>query len=107
MLARLVFIHFSLTPLKKFINHEHSCKILYAFFIVVCSKYFKKCYLLLNVSKEMEPIKRRTWDDMESSVCKKYGWSLISIHSKDENDFMGELLRQRYEVDNRQAYIGK
>ena len=74
---------------------------------VVCSEHFKKCYLLLNGYEETEPIKRKTWNDLGSGVCEKYGWSLISIHTKDENDFMGELLLQRYyDVDNRHIYIG-
>ena len=81
------------------------------FVFLVCSEYFNKCYILLNGHDDFfknEPVGLNTWTNVKIGVCEHNGWSLTNIHSKLENDFIGNhLLQQFYNLKDLHAYIGK
>ena len=56
----------------------------------------------------MVNISPTSWSLIENSVCNKgFGGTLISLHSKLEQDFVGYVLLHKYKSTNNQyAYIG-
>ena len=72
-------------------------------FVSVCSAYFDKCYILLeNHDTEL------SWSMVEVNICRKYNWTLVSLHTRQEQDFLGQLLINKLRsVANEDTYIGK
>ena len=49
-----------------------------------------------------------SWSTIENRVCKMYGGTLVSLHSKLEQDFVGYILLQEFQYTNNEyTYIGK
>ena len=49
-----------------------------------------------------------SWSNIENRVCKMYGGTLVSLHSKLEQDFVGYILLKEFQYTNNEyTYIGK
>ena len=76
-------------------------------FISVCSKPFRKCYILLDLRYLINDVKA-TWTYVDTQVCSHHNWSLISLQSELEQDFVSNLLQDRFDIDGIiYVYIGK
>ena len=77
-------------------------------YISVCSRYFGKCYVLMRDITRLVDASIPSWSTIENFVCKLYGGTLISLHTKLEQDYVGYLLLHEFQhTDNKYAYIGK
>ena len=77
-------------------------------FISVCSGYFGKCYVLIPDVTRLVDGSIPSWSTIEYIVCKLYGGTLISLHTKLEQDYVGYLLLHELQhTDNEYVYIGK
>ena len=77
-------------------------------FISVCSSYFGKCYVLMPDVTLLVDGSIPSWSTIENIVCKLYGGTLISLHTKLEQDYVGYLLLHEFQhTDNEYVYIGK
>ena len=74
----------------------------------VCSAQFKKCYVLLDDLSNLPRGDEASWEYVEREVCQKLNWTLVSLHSKLEQDFVGHALLHNFEhINDKYAYIGK
>ena len=62
----------------------------------------QKCYILIDILQDT------TWTFVNTHVCRNHNWSLVSLHSELEQDFVGYLLISRLNKENYQnVHIGK
>ena len=77
-------------------------------FYTVCTDYFNKCYILLDDITKLYERSTSTWSFVEYNVCERYNWTLVSLHSKQEQDFVANILLNRFNhTIYKFAYIGK
>ena len=75
--------------------------------ISVCSNTFKKCYILIPNVDEILQDTTWSWSNAEMKICRKWNWTLVSIHSQTEQDFIGYHLLHKFEhINNKYSYIG-
>lgn len=53
-------------------------------FLSVCSQLYRKCYIITKISSTAD-----SWSDFDSRVCGANGWSIVSLHSLEEQNFLG------------------
>ena len=86
-------------------------------FFPVCSDHFNKCYILIDILNVTEDTSN-SWDRFNLEACKYYNWTMVDIHSKLENDFVGFILQHRMQYLSKRhlgteedhygyAYLGK
>ena len=74
----------------------------------VCSSYFGKCYILIPDVSKLLPQYTTSWSAVESEICRRNDWALISLHSKLEQGFVGYALLHKFKnTNNKYTYIGK
>ena len=44
---------------------------------------------------------------VEVNICRRYNWTLVSLHTRQEQDFLGQLLVNKLKSVNEETYIGK
>ena len=51
---------------------------------------------------------KATWTYVDTQVCSHHNWSLISLRSEQEQEFVGHLLQDKFDIDRIiYVYIGK
>ena len=75
------------------INMHHSI-----FYISVCSKQLTKCYVLFDMHQSNNDVKA-TWTFVDTQICSYNNWSLVSLRSELEQDFVGHLLQDKFDID--------
>ena len=53
---------------------------------------------------------KTTWTFVDTQVCRQHNWTLISLHSELEQNFLGQLLQDKFDayIDGIvYVYIGK
>ena len=75
--------------------------------VSVCSEYFNKCYILIDLIHHVFDTLLPSWSFVDS-VCELHKWNMISLHSKRENDFVGRYVQNKFNVTEKPyLYIGK
>ena len=57
----------------------------------MCSEELNKCYIIVNLSKikYVNPnLTEISWDNFNDIVCRQHGWTMISVHSRIEQEFI-------------------
>ena len=84
-----------------------NCLLCFTIIITVCSYHFGKCYILLDDLVKTFGTFLTSWWFVQTSICKRFGWTLVSLHSKLEADFIGyNILKRSAHANNGYTYIG-
>ena len=75
----------------------------------MCSEEFNKCYVVVGLTylahKDRSFVWEITWEESLSKLCGVYNWSLVNIHSKLEQDFVGYYLKYKLLYPKRKEEI--
>ena len=72
------------------------------FIFSVCVERYHKCYVFFIVNN-------LPWMQVQTDFCQDFNMSLVSLHSKEEQDLLGAILRFNGDHSHKyiSAYIGK
>ena len=77
------------------------------FALSVCSAILNKCYILVEDIQSRYGEDVTSWSFVDDSICKSNNWTMLSLHSEREQDFIGyTLLHRLSKTNNAYVYIG-
>ena len=77
-------------------------------FLSVCSQTFNKCYILVDNMQDKNKDRIASWSFVQSHICRTHNWTMVSLHSELEQNFVGYMLLHRLNhTNNAYTYIGK
>ena len=80
----------------------------FVFVFSVCSARFNKCYVLLDELNQRYNNTQTSWHFALTGICEDQGWSLVTFHSKVEQEFVVFMLLNRLNYTNYEyTYIGR